>query len=206
MSTKQYKLRVTTSHDDDTLLVMEERYFLSFIKALEVGKDTGKEHVHYYFTSTHPIANVRQYIQKQLKNNSKGNGAYSLSKIKEELPDRPWEYLSYLLKECTDPIMENIPEDVRVRTLAVAEETKRRVNRTRKGGKVDEIRRLVVEKCGRIPAHAGMLVNLVVSIYLEQGWTLSKFRVAEYCQTILAQEDPAFRKSFELRVIDAIHN
>lgn len=204
---EQFKLRVTINEDStrSSMRLYEKKYFSSFLRVEEVGKDTGKHHYHYYFTSVTKTDTLRQSLSRNV---GKGNGVYSLTRFREILPELPWDYLSYMLKECNLPEWQNIEEDIRKQIEAYAAEVKKQVQKGKRGGKVDILRKKIIEMNPNvndpIPASASQLSYAIVKIYLEEGWSLNRHRIAEYVQTILAQESTKFRQDFEKSIVDLV--
>lgn len=203
-----YKLRITleesgmsTSVYNNRLLKcreMEERYFSSYVRCLETGKDTGKTHYHYFCITVNQNP-LRQFIQKYI---GKGNGIYSLKRLDEEYPI---EYLSYIVKEDTNAVWCNMPDDIKENTKAYASEIRKKISTTRKEGRITKLRKMLIEKFGCIPINKEQLVSEIVEIYIQERWVINHFHIINNATTLLVEESEDFKKKFIQNILEKIN-
>lgn len=185
-----FKLRVTIDREDRQVFRdMEVKYFSKYVRAEEVGKDTGKSHYHYYIETDRPNP-LRQYIQKYI---GKGNGFYSLKRVDEF---NPVEYLSYIIKEDNNSVWFNMDDDIRENVKVYASEVKHQIKSVRKEGKLSKIRLYILETNGFIPLNPETLVELIVEYHISNRLMINKFHIINYAQTILVETDEKYKKSF----------
>lgn len=195
-----YKLRITLNPDVDSQVYrdMESRYFSKYVRCKETGKDTDKDHYH-YFLITQNQNPLRQFIQKYI---GKGNGVYSLKRLDEEYPI---EYLSYLIKEDTNAVWCNMPVDIKDNTMAYASEIKKKISTTRKDGRITKLRKMLIEKFGCIPINREQLVSEIVDIYIGERWVINHFHIINNVTTLLIEESEDFKEKFIRNIIEKIN-
>lgn len=206
---QSYKLRVTLETDliREACANLETSYFKRFVRAEEIGKDTGKKHFHYYFSSTHSKPALRQQIQTKI---GKGNAVYSMKALKENAPDYyPVEYLSYLMKEDQASVWVNIPDEVVETVQNYANEMVKKIAGIRKGGRLSIIRDDLIKishghTLSQICSQPNTLVEGITKIYLEQGWLMNRYKIADTAQTLLCEYNEKYRARFVSSVLDLV--
>lgn len=193
-----YKLRITIDDEKEPLYrAMETKYFSSYVRCRETGKETEKPHYHYFLKCSESNA-LRQFIQKNV---GRGNGFYSLKALTEEYPI---EYLSYLTKEDPETVWCNVPEEIKENTTMYASEVKHQIKTHRKEGRISVLRLALIQRFGSVPINKGQLASEIMEIYLSNRWTLNIFHMRQYAQTLLAEVNPAYKTEFVNRLTEMI--
>lgn len=199
------KLRITHDNVDDFKNV--ESLFLEYIRVKELGSETGKYHFHYFLKTDKSIQTIRNYIVKELKekNDLKGNGLYSISKLNEEYP---LEYLSYLMKEDNNPFIINIPnkvlDDLKVYIKDLKEEMEK--NKLKKKLKKEKkVWKIIIEEYDLKPFDDGFGVNKVVKSVIDyhkkEELVIRDHAIRSYTLTIACHLSPKFRELYEDKIV-----
>lgn len=194
-----YKLRITIQPQIDSQVYrqMESRYFSQYVRCFEKGKDTEKEHYH-YFLITENQNPLRQFIQNNI---GKGNGFYSLKRLDEEYPI---EYLSYLLKEDNQAVWCNIPDEIKENTKHYASTIRETIKTVRKEGKISQIRKYIIQKYIGLPKNKQQLVEEIVQYHLDNRLIINYNQILNYTVSLLVEEDPGYKKQFIQKLLEKI--
>lgn len=202
---KAYKIRITPlgseiPHDPynyknptTAMLEFEKESLTCFVRSFEISKKEGKPHFHYYALSYNTKGTLDKRMNKLI---GQGNGFHGSGEIVEDYPTLPMEYLSYLLKDCQDPLFFGFSPEEEESAWQVAKETAERVAKTKRPERGTTLQRLEENILNRlkevnpnvepsIPPDEQKLMRLLVLAYIDLNMLPQPSLLRAYCRTLL---------------------
>lgn len=185
-----YKLRITITNPGDLshIETLSNRYFDKYIVAREDWDN--HPHVHFYIETSKTMSSIRQYITKYI---GKGNGVYSLNRLKER---HPIEYIAYITKQDAHFKSVGIPKEILEQAEAHKVEYRKKKKETARG----IISNLLIELEGQ-DLDPSETTRWVVDHYIENGKIIRPHQMKDIVLTLLANKREDYRKSLTNSII-----